>query len=110
MKVDKVFQIEILRRCVKTYPESAKPLEEELIRIAPGNGEEEKRKTLYANLAALGEFGYIERRFKGTSFTDFRITAHGLLAAGENILPPVPNAQTADAIYELIKALKSSKS
>lgn len=112
--MDKEFQLKILRSCAKIYPQAATGLWDEFVREAPGETGPEKTRALVAHLMALQEFGYITDFTHGTtvdrrllSNRAFRITAQGLVEAGEDILRPDPYAELRDALLKQADALRT---
>lgn len=58
--MDKNFQIAILQKIAPNYPSHSADSVPDLLKMAPGNTEEEKERSLVAHLKALERYGYIE--------------------------------------------------
>ena len=108
MGMNRDFQITILKEAAKCYPYHALDVWDDLLNASPGNSADEKQSALIAHLTALEEFDYIKEFVHGSSHNRaFRITAQGLLAAGEDVLHPDPYASLREAIYAQAQVLRS---
>ena len=112
--MDKAFQLAILKECARRYPGHALASWQTLVDMAPGDSPEEKTAALTAHLTALQEFGYIAGFVHGFSSDGsvkinhaFRITGQGLLAAGEDVLHPVPHRELCETLLAQIQAVRS---
>lgn len=110
--MDKNFQIAILKEVAQTYPSHALSKWDTLLKMAPGESDDQKWDNLVAHLTALEEFGYI-KDFGHLSVDGkfsinqaFRITSQGLLEASEDILHPDPYKALRDALLEQAATLR----
>ena len=111
--MDKNFQIAILQKIAPNYPSHSADCVPDLLKMAPGNTEEEKERSLVAHLKALERYGYIEGlNFRLSvdgffSWNDaFQITEQGLIEAGEDILHPDPYQYLRDALLRQAQTIR----